>query len=244
VEAIDALVADDGAVEAGLSRAFVERLEPLGPVRYVYRAPDYAPEVTPPRAAGVVFGSFARFGKVTAAALDAWSAILAATPDSRLLLKNDVLGEAAARAAVHAEFRRRGIDAARVELRGHGVHEEMLRELGSVDIVLDTFPYNGGITTLEALWMGRPVVSLAGDTLVGRQGVSILGAVGLGDLAARDPAHYIEVACALAADVPRRLRLASSLRNALSVSPLGDAKAFTLRLESLYLRLLAGAGQE
>jgi len=165
-------------------------------------------------------------------------------PDSRLLLKNDALGEAAACVAVHSEFRRRGIDTSRVELRGQGSHEAMLDELSSVDIVLDTFPYNGGITTLEALWMGRPVVSLAGDTLVGRQGASILGAVGLADLVARDSAHYIEVACALAADATRRSRLASSLRNALSVSPLGDAKAFTHRLESLYLRLLAEAPQD
>ncbi|WP_171095120.1 tetratricopeptide repeat protein [Usitatibacter rugosus] len=241
VEAIDALVADDGAMEAGLAKAFVERLEGLGPVRYVYRAPDYAPEVTAPRAAAIVFGSFARYGKVTSSTLDAWSAILAATPGSRLLLKNDTLGEAAACAAVREEFLRRGIDSVRLELRGPGSHEEMLLELAEVDVVLDTFPYNGGITTLEALWMGRPVVSLAGDTLVGRQGASILGAVGLADLVARDPAHYIEVACALAADAPRRARLSASLRNALSVSPLGDAKAFTHRLESLYLRLLAEA---
>lgn len=244
LQAIDALVADDGVLATPLGQRFVERVESVGPVRYVYRAPDYAGDVTAPRAQGVVFGSFARLAKVTAAGLDAWAAILKRVPDSRLLLKNDSFADPQTCVAIRAAFSRGGIGPARIELRAESGHEAMLGELLEVDVILDTFPYNGGITTLEALWMGRPVVSLSGDTLVSRQGASILGAVGLSDLAARDVPAYVDAACAIAADAPRRARLATSLRNALSVSPLGDAKAFTQRLESLYLRLLAGTNQE
>ena len=117
---------------------------------------------------------------------------------------------------------------------GASGHEQMLRELGEVDIVLDTFPYNGGITTLEALWMGRPVVTLRGDTLVGRQGAAILAAAGLGDLVAADLEAYRDLAVGLAADFARRTQLAETLRDRIRASPLGDTQTFTRRLESLF----------
>jgi len=234
VAAIDALVADDVALASPLSQRFVEDLVSAGPVRYPYGAPEYAPPVAPPRAAPVTFGSFARLAKITEAALDAWAAILARVPGSRLLLKNDTFGDEVARIAVREALTRRGVAAARIEMRGPTGHEQMLAELGEVDVVLDTFPYNGGITTLEALWMGRPVVSLAGDTLVGRQGAAILAAAGLGDLVARDLAAYQDLAVAIAADFPRRSSLAGALRETLRASALGDVPAFTRRLEALF----------
>jgi predicted O-linked N-acetylglucosamine transferase (SPINDLY family) len=114
----------------------------------------------------------------------------------------------------------------------------MLAELGEVDVVLDTFPYNGGITTLEALWMGRPVVSLRGDTLVGRQGAAILACAGLGDLVAADAAAYRDIAVGIALDAARRQALARSLRETMAASALTDATAFTRRLEAVFERLL------
>lgn len=241
IEAIDAIVADDVALASPLDQAFVETPASVGPVRYPYAAPDYAPAVTPPRERGVVFGSFARLAKITEAALDAWAAILARVEGSRLLLKNDTLGEEVARIALRDALRRRGIEAARVELRGAGSHDRMMAELLEVDIVLDTFPYNGGITTLEALWMGRPVVTLHGDTLVGRQGAAILAAAGLGDLVAKDLGAYRDIAVALAADGARRAGIARAQRERLRASPLGDAIAFTRRLESLFESRLRSA---
>ena len=239
VEAVDALVADDTSLATPLAQAFAETPVSAGPVRYPYEAPAYAPPVVPPRAGGVVFGSFARLAKITERALDAWSAVLERVEGSRLLLKNDTVGDPMARIALHEAFKRRGVDLSRVELRAESGHERMLSELSEVDIVLDTFPYNGGITTLEALWMGRPVVTLRGDTLVGRQGASILTAAGLQDLVAQDPDAYVRIAAELACDPARRAELAKTLRDRILASPLGDAQNFTRRLESLFERLLA-----
>jgi len=115
----------------------------------------------------------------------------------------------------------------------------MLRELSEADIVLDTFPYNGGITTLEALWMARPVVTLRGETLVGRQGAGILRAAGLGELAAEDRAGYVALAVALANDRERLRALSTGLRERVAASPLCDAVTFTRSLEKLYEGLLA-----
>ncbi|APV49641.1 hypothetical protein BWI17_08100 [Betaproteobacteria bacterium GR16-43] len=241
VEAIDVLVTDAAALEAPFTQRFVEQPRSVGPVRYVYAAPVYAPPVSPPPAAlgaPVTFASFARLSKVTEAAFDAWAEVLKGVAGSRLLLKNDTLGDPAARVAVAEAFTRRGIDAARIELRAQDSHEWMLRELSGVDIVLDTFPYNGGITTLEALWMARPVITLRGETLVGRQGAGILRAAGLDELVAPDRAGYVARAVALANDRPRLLALSTGLRERVAASPLCDAVTFTRSLEALYERLL------
>jgi predicted O-linked N-acetylglucosamine transferase (SPINDLY family) len=110
----------------------------------------------------------------------------------------------------------------------------MLREYLDVDVVLDTFPYNGGVTTLESLWMGRPVVSLAGDTLIGRQSKAMLAAIGLdGRLCARDSAGFAEIAAALVADPEALAELSASLRGKVSRSRLVDTVAFTSDLETL-----------
>jgi len=246
VESIEAIVADDVALATPLAQRFVETPVSVGPVRYVYEAPAYAPAVSAPpgvNGAPVTFGTFARLAKITEGALDAWSAALERLPTCRLLLKNDTLADSAARVAVLDAFKRRGIDTARIELRGASSHERMLAELSEIDVVLDTFPYNGGITTLEALWMGRPVVTLRGDILVGRQGAAILAAAGLADLVATGVDDYIRIALEAARDGPRRVRLAQTLRGTLRASALGDAESFTRRLEALYERLLAAHTQ-
>lgn len=241
VEAIDALIADDVALASPLAQRFVEQPVSVGPVRYPYAPPSYTPEVTPPREGTVTFGSFARLAKITPAAIDAWSQVLKRVEGSRLLLKNDTLGDAAARLAVVESFRAHGIAPERLELRDGSSHDAMLAELGEVDVVLDTFPYNGGITTLEALWMGRPVVTLRGETLVGRQGAAILAAAGLGDLVAADPAGYRDAAVALARDFTRRAGLARTLRETVRASALGDVAAFTRRLEAVFESQLGAA---
>ncbi len=242
VEAIDAIVGDDVTLAAPLAQRFVETPVSVGPIRYPYAAPAYAPAVAPPPAlAGerATFASFARLAKITEAALDAWAGVLARVDGSRLVLKNDSLGDPALAPALREAFSRRGIDPARVELRPGGGHERMLSELSGVDIVLDTFPYNGGITTLEALWMGRPVVTLVGESLIGRQGAAILAAAGLAELVAGDAAGYVERAVALARDPARLAALSAGLRGRVAASALGDVEGFTRRLEAVYLRVLA-----
>jgi protein O-GlcNAc transferase len=123
-------------------------------------------------------------------------------------------------------------------MRPAGEHRHMMAEYSDVDIVLDTAPYNGGITSLEALWMGRPVVTLEGATLVGRQGAAILAALGHPEWVARDAAGFAEVAAGLAGNASALAATQLRLRAELARSPLCDADGFTRRLEAVYGRLL------
>lgn len=245
--AIDALVVDDAAATALPAARFAERLASAGPVRLAYAPPAYAPPVTPPPMAArghPTFGCFARWAKATPATRAAWRALLGRVPASRLLLKCDAFSDPAMRERVAGEFAAAGIAPARIDLRAEGSHAAMLAEVAEVDIVLDTFPYNGGITTLEALWMGRPVVTLRGDTLASLQGASLVTAAGLADLVAPDAAGYVDRAAALAADGARVARLAAGLRASLAASALLDHASFARRMETLLEGLLAGAEPE
>jgi predicted O-linked N-acetylglucosamine transferase (SPINDLY family) len=123
-------------------------------------------------------------------------------------------------------------------LREGSGHFEMLCEYGDIDIALDTLPFNGGMTTLESLWMGVPVVTIAGDTVVSRQTVSVLANLGLEhELAFADAAAYAAGAVALASDVQRLATLRQQLRSRMANSPLRDAAQFTRDLEDLYRRM-------
>jgi predicted O-linked N-acetylglucosamine transferase (SPINDLY family) len=103
-----------------------------------------------------------------------------------------------------------------------------------IDVALDPFPYGGGTTTCDALWMGVPVVSLAGQTAVGRGGVSILSNVGLPELIAQTPEHYVQVAAKLAQDLPRLSQLRATLRERMQASPLMNAPRFARNVEAAY----------
>ena len=244
IEAIDAIVADDASLVAPLSQRFVERLVAVGPCRYPYAPPEGVRGVTPRTQRPIVFGSFARRSKISGTTLAAWSAARAAVPGARLVLKNDSLSDAGVRESLSRELAQRGVERSRVEMRTAGEHRLMMAEYADVDIVLDTAPYNCGITTLEALYMGRPVVTLAGDTLIGRQGAGILGALGHPEWIATDAAQFATVAASLAADPAALAATQLSLRDELLRSPLCDAEGFTRRLEALYERMSASVRKE
>ncbi len=127
-----------------------------------------------------------------------------------------------------------GIGPDRVEFRGFSSHRSMLGEYNEVDVVLDTFPYNGGITTLEAMWMGRPVVTIRGDTMISRQGAALLEEVGLGELAADDAAGFARIVRELVSSPARLASIASGLRARMTASPLMDAPGMARALEEAY----------
>ena len=179
-------------------------------------------------------GSFNRSAKLSAATLDAWRLALEAIAGARLIVKNSSLDHEEERKALAARLGRAGIDSGRVELRGFSSHRRMLDEYNEVDIVLDTFPYNGGITTLEAMWMGKPVATIRGDTLISRQSAALLDAAGLGDLVARDAAHFARIVAGLAADPGRLGTLSMSLRERMKGSPLMDTRGMARALEVAY----------
>jgi len=125
-----------------------------------------------------------------------------------------------------------GIDPARVTLLGSVAREAYLAAHAEADMILDTFPYPGGTTTCEALWMGVPTLTLAGDTLLARQGASLVSAAGLGDWITTSRENYIANAIALASDLPALAALRARLRAQVSTSPLFDAPRFARHLEN------------
>jgi predicted O-linked N-acetylglucosamine transferase (SPINDLY family) len=179
----------------------------------------------------VTFGSLNNFCKVTHPALVAWSRLLHSVPESRLLLHTR---QGAHRDLLLAFFEQQGILRQRIILTDWLNATEYFRLYDQIDLALDPFPYGGGTTTCDALWMGVPVVSLAGQTAVSRGGFSILSNLGLADLVAFDPDRYVEIAGKLAADLSRLAELRTSLRGRMQQSPLMDEPRFARNIEAAY----------
>ena len=197
-----------------------------------------APEpVAPPclKARTVTFGSFNNLPKLSAATLDTWSALLKRTAGSKLVLKNRFLGEPGTCDLMLRRFAERGIGADRIILRA-GIPDltAHMAAYHEIDIGLDSFPYNGTTTTCEALWMGIPVIGLAGDRHLARVGASILTYVGVPELVARDQEHYVDLAVALAQDLPRLVAYHDTLRSRMAASPLCDPVRYARRIEEAY----------
>jgi predicted O-linked N-acetylglucosamine transferase (SPINDLY family) len=134
-------------------------------------------------------------------------------------------------------FARNGLDPSRVELVGRCSREEYLKLFNRIDIALDPFPYNGDTTTCDGLWMGAPIVTLAGDAFVSRRGVSHLANAGLAELIARTPEEYVGIAVRLARDPDRRAELRGSLRQRMREGPLANGQRYTAHLEQAYRRV-------
>ena len=211
-----------------------ERLLRVGPPFLCYRPPDNSPPVAPREAEGpVVFGSCNVLHKVNLPLIALWARILKAVPGSRLLLKSRLLQSDEVVGRVLESFAAAGIAPDRLELRGWAPHRvEHLSAYHDIDIALDTYPYNGTTTTCEALWMGVPVITLAGDVHMSRVGASLITAAGFEDLVASDARAYVEAAVALARDPARRRALRSTMRERLRASPLLDHARFVDGLEA------------
>jgi protein O-GlcNAc transferase len=216
---------------------YAEKLIRLPQSTWCCPEPENAPPVTnlsAVRTGRVMFGSFNNFAKVNEPLLKLWAKILQATPSSRLLLKAKGLASEAVRKWVREVMSQNGIESDRIELSSFVSAADHLARYGQVDIALDTYPYHGTTTTCEALWMGVPVVSLAGENHVSRVGVSLLTNVGRPELVARTPAEYVKIAAGLAADLPRLAEIRSTLRERMRQSPLMDARRFACDVEEAY----------
>jgi len=186
----------------------------------------------------VVFGSFNDLSKVAPVAIERWAEIMRQVPESRLIMKAWQLADAGACRGLSEQFSRRGIEPGRLTLRAHTINKrEHLAMYGEVDIALDSMPRTGGTTTAEALYMGVPVISLAGQRFIERLSASMLQAVGLGELVADSGEDYISLAVRLAGDEARRRSLRAGLREQLLSSPLCDAEDLTRTLELTYRQL-------
>jgi protein O-GlcNAc transferase len=233
--AIDWLICDPIHVPVSEDGIFVEKLCRL-PHSYVcYSPPETAPELAPPPSLsgeGVVFASFNNLAKLSPATVGLWSEILKARPDGKLLLKSKPLGDEATRELVIARFAEQGIGRERLILEGASPHGELLARYNAVDVALDPLPYSGGLTTLEALWMGVPVVTLAGSTFAGRHSAAHLTNAGLAELVTDTPETYRKTALRLAANVSWRAEFRQNARTRLAASPLLNHELFTRTLEA------------
>ena len=163
---------DEFAVPPGEELLYPEAIVRLPHGRFCYAPPDYAPEpMDPPslKRSHVTFGSFNHVAKIGDGVVRLWADILKANPSSRLILKWKTFDEPEVRARLCAAFSAHGVEADRLELRGFSPHRAMLEQYGEIDVALDPFPFGGGLTSCEALWMGVPVVTLPGDRPASRQ---------------------------------------------------------------------------
>jgi len=234
--AMDYLLADPHEVPPQFERFYREKVLRLPDDYVCYAPPVYAPPVgpLPALAAGrVTFGSFNNLPKINTQVVGLWARILRHRPDARLIIKYFGLEDPATAALLRQRFAACGVRQEQVELSGGATHEELLTWYNRIDVALDTFPYNGGLTTCEALWMGVPVVTWPGETFASRHSLPHLPRVGLTETIARDPDHYVELATALADDLPRLVALRAGLRERMARSPLCDGQRFADHLLGL-----------
>ena len=234
---MDYLVMDRATAPVGAEAWCSEALVRLPHSRFCYGPPKDVPPPPAPSSSvrgAVTFGSFNNLAKIGPEAAGLWAEVLGAVPGSRLVLKWQSLGDAGVRRRMCELFAAAGAPDGALELRGFSPHAQMLAEYGDIDVALDPFPFCGGLTSCEALWMGVPVVTLPGDRFASRQTLGFLRNVGLDDLAADSPEDYVAIAAALAADVARRRELRATLRSTMAASLLCDAAVFTPTLEAAY----------
>ena len=239
LNAIDVLFGDVIGIPQEERQFYAERVRYL-PSTFSAYFPLALPEVNPlPALQGpkLVFGSFNRLCKLSDETLRVWARVLAAVPESMLMIKFVELDDDRQRERVLAAFSAAGVDRQRMILAGGTSWRDHMAAYNRVDVCLDPFPHTGGVTTLEALMMGIPVVTLKWPTLVGRLSASFLTTIGLTDWIAETPDQYVEIAVNKARDLSALNELRQSLRQKLSNSIIGDTKAYAAVVEKEYRHL-------
>ena len=233
----DALADPDGKTD----HLFTENLLRLPRGFLCYRPPVESPDIVQPpimKSGNITFGSFNNRAKITPGVVKVWSEILKRVPGSRLVLKSKILSDPEVQQSLSDTFVQEGVSPEQVEFHGSIPNQyDHLTLYNSIDIALDTFPYNGTTTTCEALWMGVPVIVLKGDIHMSRVGVSLLTNAGVEELIADTPDDYVKNAVDLANNPARLIQLREKQRDILASSPLMDAYGFTRDLENAYRRI-------
>ena len=229
---MDALVADAREVPEGEDTYYTERVVRMPRCYAVFDPPADAPEPvhTPGPDGTIVFGCFQRAAKLNEPLLALWARIAEALPQARFLLRYGCYAEQQTKRVVSAMAQRAGLDPSKLVFEAGGSVADMLAAYARVDVALDTRPYSGGVTTLEALWMGVPVITWPADTFAGRHSASHLHAAGCGELIADSGENYVQKAVSLAGDSTRRSGYRDELRSRVRRSPLCKAEMFAQEL--------------
>jgi predicted O-linked N-acetylglucosamine transferase (SPINDLY family) len=236
---IDYLLSDAIHTPAEDAAYFTERLVLLTPCRFVYAPPAgaHASPVAADAGARITFGCFNRHAKISDDAVRLWAALLERLPASRLVLRASAYGGAGTVTYVREHWARLGLPVDRVELLPYVPLAEALKSYDEIDIALDPFPYNGGVTTCDALAMGVPVVALLGTRMIGRQSAALLHAAGRPEWIATTEDEYLDIAVGLARSAERP-ELRMSLGREVRASPLCRAQEFTATFERACARMV------
>ena len=241
VPGMDFILADPVSLPPRNQRYFTEAVHYLPQTRLCFTAPSPVVPISPlpaSRNGFVTFGCFQSRTKLTEPLLALWGQILKVIPDARLRLASHQVDDAVSLQEFVDRLQCAAIDTARVSVAGPVSRQEYLASYALVDIVLDTFPYTGGTTTCEALWMGVPTLTFgAGNTLIARQGAAMLTCVGLDDWIASDALDYIAKAVSHAADFEGLMVLRKTLRQRAIASALFDAPRFARSLEDAFMAM-------
>ncbi len=226
---MDWFLTDRWETPDGFEPLYSERLLRLPDGYVCYSPPPHAPDVValPALTNGfVTFGCFNNLAKITPRVIETWAKILQRVPTARLILKTHQLSDGPTADGFLADFAALGIAGDRIELRGSSGHRAFMGEYGNVDLVLDPFPYSGGLTTCEALWMGVPTITLPGEIFASRHSASHMSNAGLPDWVTGSVEAYIAMAVARAGDLEALSALRAGLRQTVGRSPLCDAPRF------------------
>jgi protein O-GlcNAc transferase len=235
LETYDGIIADSIEVPVTHDKYYAEPVIRLPDCYVCYHPPVHTPTTGPlpfVRKGSFTFGCFNRPAKLNASVGYAWSKILERVPGSRILMVYGGLSEAATKEAVYRTLECGGLSRDRVELIGENEQGKLLGAYAEqVDLALDPFPYSGGVTTLEAMWMGVPTVTLVGGTFAGRHSASHLTAAGLSHFCANTVEDYVDLAVSWTQRPQELGALRAELRNKVAASPLNDAARFARNLD-------------
>ena len=229
IKAIDVLLGDPIQTPPEDDRFYVERVLRFAPDYICYAPPEYAPRVAVPPAARngcLTFGSFSEATKIGPSSVARWAAVLRAVPDARFLLNGYLWADQGRQGNIISLFMDNGIGTDRIKFETGGNHPEFLGQYADVDVILDTTPYSGGLTTCESLLMGVPVLTVPGDRFCGRHAAAHLINGGYPEGVAKDQDALIAKAKALAAGPALLISLRKDIRTALLASRVCNVEQF------------------
>jgi len=229
VSAIDYFISDDFTTPDWMQKWFSEKIVRLPHSRFCYAAPQYSPLVSlsPAEWKGyITFGSFNNCVKISDTTLGMWARILTAVPKSRLMLKWKSYRDKSVKDWFLQRFERFGIVRSRIIFHRDIDHAQMLADYSDVDISLDTYPFNGGMTSIESLWMGVPIITLSGESPASRQTGSFLRLLDLEECIATDQDGYVSAAIQLVKNRERLYDIRGTLRQRMKNSPLMNGELF------------------
>lgn len=234
---MDYIIGDPASTPVETSEWFSEKVYRMPQTRLCMSAPKPTSDIAvrpPPclQNGYITFGSYQQVTKITPRVLAVWAQVMRAVPQSRLRIQTAAIDTPSMRERLVQDLQQAGIDLARVALLGAYKLEHYLESHNEVDILLDTFPYPGGTTTAFALWMGVPTITLAGNTMLSRQGVSMLQCVGLTDWITASESDYVDLSLRMASARETLVALRTELRERALKSPLFDSESFARNFQA------------